>query len=319
VVSPLISVVLPVYNGACYLRESVDSVLAQGFSEFELIVCDDGSTDDSRAIIRSYSDPRLRLRSHLRNEGLFPTLNQLLSEARAPLVRLWAQDDRMKPGCLAKEWEFWKAHPEIGMSYCARDTIDEHGSCIGKAPVDATPTIVEPWLADQISYYWGSMPGNIATVMLRKAVFEEVGPFAAMQVSADFDLWTRITERFPIGFLREPLIDLRSHKEQLSRKSGAFLSFIREDRQIYKRLARRLPHPVQKHGRYYHLRHRTVQYLHGCLRTLAAGKLRLAWEMFAEVCREGNPVLVLFLWLATGNGRWCRPRPLYHMPSIVNR
>src|SRR5262249_19641802 len=155
----------------------------------------------------SFCDPRIRRFANCRNQGLFPTLNLASAQCRADLIRLWAQDDRMLPHCLEREVAFSERHPEIGMSYCQRYLIDGSGSRVSGPAEDGTPEVVEPWLANQLSFYWGSMPGNISTVMLRRSARDRVGPFAALRVSGDFDMWARIMEHYPIGFIREPLIE----------------------------------------------------------------------------------------------------------------
>src|SRR5262245_238256 len=110
--SPAISVVLPVYNGVPYIRESVRSVLTQTFTDFELLVWDDGSTDSTGEALASLRDPRVRRFTNGVNQGLFPTLNLAIAQCRGDLIRLWAQDDRMLPQCLEKETAFSERHPE---------------------------------------------------------------------------------------------------------------------------------------------------------------------------------------------------------------
>lgn len=313
--APAVSVVLPIYNGTRYLRESVDSVLAQTFRDFELLAWDDGSADDSRAVLASYRDPRVRAFANPANRGLFPTLNLAVRECRGGLVRLWAQDDRMLPHCLEREVEYWARHPGVGMTYCQHHLIDAVGTVVRRAPDDGTPDVVEPWLASQISYYWGSMPGNISTVTLKKSVLDRVGPFAPLRVSGDFEMWARVMEHYPVGFIREPLVELRAHAGQFSRWSGEQLNFIREDRQVLERLFERLPEPLRRHARSYHLRRRVITYVHCMMRALAAGQFRYALQVLAEVRREGNVAWLVFLWLVTGNGRWFRPEPVYRNPA----
>lgn len=315
---PAVSVILPIYNGERYLEESLRSVLTQSRADYELIAWDDGSHDRSASIAASFRDNRVRYFRNDTNLGLFPTLNLAIQQARAPLIRLWAQDDRMKPHCLQRELEFWAAHPEIGMSYCARDIIDATGQCLAPASPDATPDVVEPWLANQISFYWGCMPGNIATVMIRKDVLEKVGPFATLRVSGDFEMWTRIMEEHAVGFIREPLIELRRHVQQFSRWKEVAPDFIREDRQIFSTLAARLPAQLQCHARSYQ-RRRAVRYLHQSVRLLAAGQVALARQVFQEVRREANPFLVVLLWLVTLNGRVARLSPMYVSPTGEHR
>lgn len=90
-----ISVCMPVYNGAAHLRECIDSVLEQTFTDFELLIADDGSTDDTCAIVRSYTDPRIRLLQN--RHDYIATLNLLLDEARGRYVARMDADDLMRP------------------------------------------------------------------------------------------------------------------------------------------------------------------------------------------------------------------------------
>jgi glycosyltransferase involved in cell wall biosynthesis len=98
----MLSVILPVCNGARYLRESIASVLAQTLTDFEFIIWDDGSTDDSGAIAKSFKDPCIVCSANPTNLGLFSTLNRAISAAGSDRIRLWAQDDVMGPACLER-------------------------------------------------------------------------------------------------------------------------------------------------------------------------------------------------------------------------
>src|SRR5262245_11144313 len=132
--TPLVSIVLPVYNGSRYLHSSIRSVMDQTMRDWEFIIWDDGSSDTSAAILNDYaSDPRVRLHSHSSNKGLFETLNAAISVSRGRLIRLWSQDDIMKPDCLEAEANFNESHPDIAMSYCQYDVIDAGGVLIRPA------------------------------------------------------------------------------------------------------------------------------------------------------------------------------------------
>src|SRR5690606_28349147 len=135
---PAISVLLPVYNGGEYLMQSVQSVLDQQYENFELLIVDDVSTDGSREWLLTLNDPRIRLFLNNRNMGLFPNLNLMADEARSSLLKLWAQDDRMKQGCLAEFVAFHQSHPQCGYSYCKRDLINERGDVITQEVQDDT-------------------------------------------------------------------------------------------------------------------------------------------------------------------------------------
>ncbi len=303
---PAVSVLLPVYNGAAYLRQSLQSVLAQSWPDFELLVCDDASSDGSADLLTECRDPRVRLSRHTRNLGLFATLNELVGAARAPLVRLWAQDDVMKPACLAREQRFWAEHPGLGLSYCAYDIIDGAGRHVRTVTDGAMPPVLEPWRATQLLFHWGCITSNISTVTVRRSVFDAVGPFAPLRVSGDFEMWARVARAYPFGFLNEPLIDLRLHRRQLSAAVSSTLAFIRENRPIYEDLAGRLPPPLRPRAAA-HRRWRSMQYFHAGLRAFLAGHFATGRAILTEVARDNHPVSAALLWLLTVNGRRGRP------------
>jgi len=109
--APVISVLLPIYNGAPYLVEAIDSVLNQTWKDFELIVINDGSTDDSAAIVHGYDDPRIRYYEH-ENIGLAATLNRGIDLAVGEFIARQDQDDISKPERFARQIVYLTAHPE---------------------------------------------------------------------------------------------------------------------------------------------------------------------------------------------------------------
>jgi glycosyltransferase involved in cell wall biosynthesis len=309
---PRVSVILPVYNGETYIKNSLESILIQSYKNFELIIGDDGSKDNTLKIIESYKDNRIKLFKHNVNQGLFKNLNHLIAEAESEYIRLWAQDDIMKPECLEEEIEFHQQHPEVGMSYCQRDIIDEHNQVLSPALKDNTPEIVSSNLANQISFYHGSMPGNIATVMLKKSVLDNVGLFREdMRVSGDFEMWVRIMEHYPIGYIHKSLIKLRSHPNQFSRRRGIYLAFIQEDREIFTTLIKRLPPDILDHARQYMRWHHYTQYVHSMFRSFLAGDLETAVKIFQEISKFESILVITCLWLITGNKRWWVKKPKY--------
>ncbi len=109
--TPIVSVCMPMYNASSYLRECIDSVLEQTFTDFELLIADDGSTDDSVAIVKSYADPRIRL--ICRQHDYIATLNCLIDEARGKYIARMDADDVMLPSRLQRQVAYMDAHPEV--------------------------------------------------------------------------------------------------------------------------------------------------------------------------------------------------------------
>jgi glycosyltransferase involved in cell wall biosynthesis len=310
---PFFSVVLPVFNGEKYLRQSIESVLSQDEADFELIIWDDHSNDESPLIVGSYEDPRLRYFANSKNLGLFKTLNLGIKEAKGEWIRLWSQDDVMKSNCLRSEAAFIQKYPVVGMVYCAVDTIDESGNTTLPAPWDPTPDIVDSELAAQIMFFHGSIAGNIANVLLRRDVLTDVGLFDEdMKISADFEMWVRISSTYPLGHIREPLVDLRNHSGQLSRARGSFVTSMGEDQSIYRALIARLPAEIVNYSYRYHRWRRGPMYWHHAVRCLLSKDLRNASGAYQTVKRLGiNPVLMAGFWLLTANQRLYRMKPRY--------
>ncbi len=120
--SPVVSVLIPVYNGARYLAATIESVLSQTFGDFELVISDDASSDDSLAIIRSFNDPRIRLVTNTRNLGFGGNWNRVLGEARGEFIKLLPQDDLLHPECLARQLDALRGRPatQVALVFSAR-------------------------------------------------------------------------------------------------------------------------------------------------------------------------------------------------------
>lgn len=129
---PLVSVIMPVYNGEKYLAEAIESILAQTFTDFELLIVDDGSTDDSAAIIRSYEERESRIRFFQlpRNMGMADARNHGIAAARGDYIAGMDCDDISLPLRLEKQVNFLLAHPEIGGVGTCADVVDEDATSL---------------------------------------------------------------------------------------------------------------------------------------------------------------------------------------------
>src|SRR5688572_768328 len=121
---PLISVLMPVYNAGPYLKESIESVLAQTYDNFEFLIINDGSTDSSEKEILSYNDVRIHYVKCETNSGLIATLNQGLALATGKYIVRMDADDICRPQRFEKQVRFMENHPEIGICGCCADVID---------------------------------------------------------------------------------------------------------------------------------------------------------------------------------------------------
>ena len=229
-----ISIILPVYNGIKYIKQSVNAVIDQQFTDFEFLIVDDCSTDGCWEYLQGLNDKRITLYRNEKNKGLFYNLNFLIEKSRSPLIKIWTQDDVMYPDCLKEIIAFHYLHPEIGFSYTERHYIDANSRLLEIRPVDNTAEIVTTALHTQIAFTTGSIAGNICNVTINKKVLDRVGPFnESMKISGDFEMWVRLAKDHPIGFINKYLVQFRNHKEQLSGQEKYLIYHLKEDLQVY--------------------------------------------------------------------------------------
>ena len=194
---PLISVLLPAYNEAKYLRRAVDSILAQTYKDFELILLDDGSTDETWEIIEEYDDPRLR-KVRLDRRGFTAALNHGLSISRGEYIARMDADDESLPERLAKQATFLNTHPEIsivGTAYYKYDAL-RNEQFIRRHPS------TDQEIRQAMALYHPICHG---TVMFRKNVINKIGGYGDLPTASDLELWLRAARYFKFANLNEPL------------------------------------------------------------------------------------------------------------------
>jgi hypothetical protein len=203
---------MPVYNAARFLASALDSILSQDFGEFECIVINDGSTDQSPSILEDYQrrDARLRV-VHQRNVGLVDTLNRGVAMSRAPLVARIDADDVCLPGRFKTQMQYFLGRDDLAVLGGQIQLIDEEGRLLRLVDYPAGGEELEALLRI------GSPVAHPA-VMLRKAAVEKVGLYRqAFTHAEDYDLWLRLHEAgYAIENLMVPLIGYRQHSENVS-------------------------------------------------------------------------------------------------------
>ncbi len=197
--TPAVSVLMSVRDGAPWVREGVESVLAQTAPDLELIVIDDGSTDETPAVLASFRDPRLRVERQP-PAGLTRSLNRALSLARAPLLARLDADDLALPERLARQQAFLDAHPEVGLLGTGAREVDAGGREIG---IVSPPSEDAPIRRALIR----SNPFVHSSVMMRRSVLEQAGGYdEALSVAQDYDLWMRMSRITRLANLPAPLV-----------------------------------------------------------------------------------------------------------------
>lgn len=213
---PLVSVVIPCYKQAHYLPEAIESVLAQTYPRYEVIVVDDGSPDDTAGVARRYPQPRYVRQD---NKGLSAARNTGLARCTGTLVVCLDADDRLTPEALASGLASLTMHPECAFTAGHHRLIDAAG-----APV--VPQVSRPEVGGD--HYRELLRGNPfwcpATVMYRRWVFETVGAFSTTLRSAeDYEFYLRVARQFPICTHHTVVAEYRIHDSGMSRNAGRML------------------------------------------------------------------------------------------------
>jgi len=173
--------------------------------------------------------------------------------------------------------------------------IDENGFEKENDKVDNTPEIISTELHSRIAYYTGSIAGNIANVCIHKKAFEKVGLFnESMKISADFDMWVRIAEFFPVGHINQKLIKLRDHSGQLSRNEKYYLNHVKEDLIVYRKLNFYSDSKTKKYGKVMMRNHKLLFYFTLMIKAFLKCQFLLSIKYFILLLRYDN-LLILFI------------------------
>lgn len=204
---PTVSVIIPGYNYGRFLGEAIDSVLAQTQPAFEIIVVDDGSTDETPEVARRYGD---RIRYHRReNGGVSRARNTGVQEARGEFIAFLDADDRWLPDKLARQTAVFAANPDAGLAHT--------GSRVFNQEDGATLCEFEPEPALDVHALIRCCSITASSVMIPRAVFDKVGPFDdALVGTEDWDMWLRIAAAYRVVACPGILVEYRSHGNSLS-------------------------------------------------------------------------------------------------------
>jgi glycosyltransferase involved in cell wall biosynthesis len=208
--NPLVSVVVPTYNGESFVRQTLDSIFAQTYRPFEVIVCDDGSSDGTLAILESYGD-RLHLVQQ-QNQGVAAARNRASLEARGELIAFLDHDDLWEPHMLATLVPLLVARSDVGLVYADAWIIDSASIVRGRRGSFlhyASGDVLEPLL------HGNFIP--VETTLMRAQLFRELcGCDPSLRYLEDYELCLRVARATQVGFHSEPLARYRIHERNLS-------------------------------------------------------------------------------------------------------
>jgi len=300
---PRVSVNLCCYNSEKYLDETLQSVISQTFTDWELVVVDDGSTDSTAAIIRAYIERGYPIRYiYQQNTGLGQARNTALDLSNGTYVAFVDHDDVWAPDKLARQVAVFEATPELSVVYSQCRLIDEHGRFIDRRPF---PTVLcggsmfEAILLQQCIPPW-------LTVMVRTSALREVAPFLPYGVVEDFDILLKLAHRGSFDYVDAPLASYRIHANQFSRKHDVKLN---EGLAVLDEWVGRTEYDHQRHGRMFRLARAQMFFEAGAAAMLRAGTQGEARRYFVRSWHLSRSSRPLIYWGLTWISRtWKRLR-----------
>ena len=206
--SSLISVILPVYNGADYLSEAIESILNQSYHNFELLIMNDGSTDHSKDIVNLFSDNRIKYFENDGNKGLIYTLNRGIDESNGKYIARMDADDIALPNRFKIQYEYMEQHPEIGTSGTYAEYFgDKSGEW--KYPVSN--------MEIRCRLMWGSAIIHPASIIRKSTLTQNNIKFKDQYPAAeDYKLWVDISHVSELHNIPEVLLKYRTHSQQVT-------------------------------------------------------------------------------------------------------
>ncbi len=216
--APTVSVVVKSFQHARYVRQTIESILAQSFQDFEIVITDDGSTDGTADILRSFTDPRIRLECWPENRGISTAMNATIARARGRYLAILNSDDWALPGRLRRQVAFLDSHPDIALVFGLPRPVDEDG-----LPTTAFNDFAYPLRFEAFSrrawlrhfFFHGNIL-NAPTAMIRREAYAAAGPYDPRLTNLqDYDMWIRmLMAGHQIHLLPEPLTAFRIRANQ---------------------------------------------------------------------------------------------------------
>ncbi len=242
---PTVSIAIPLYNCESHIRETIKSVLAQTYSNFELIVLDDQSTDQSADIVKSIKDPRIRYELNPERLGFFGNWNRCLDEMSGTYCKLLPHDDPMKPSCIEEQVRVLETYPDVELVHCARTIIDPAGNILARrGPRESEGVKESSDSLKRIVRSGTNLIGEPASVMFRRATMKRIGGFSdADMYSIDVEFWSRLLGEGKRYYIDKFLTSFRVWPDSASVR--LFGSQSRSMRAFFQRLAKRYPDAIR--------------------------------------------------------------------------
>jgi glycosyltransferase involved in cell wall biosynthesis len=234
--APAVSVCIPTYRGAAHIAETIESALAQTFADFELVIVDDASPDETGQVVARYRDARLRYVRSERNAGVEENWNRCLRYARGRYFKLLPHDDLIAPDCLARQVAVLEADTgeRLALVFCARRIIDSRSRVVmtRRYPGSSSGVIAARAAVRNCIRSGANLLGEPGGLLFRTALARRVGAFdASLRIVTDLDYWVRLLLHGDAYYLPERLASFRVSQGAWSVAIGAaqaaeYLAFI---------------------------------------------------------------------------------------------
>ncbi len=202
---PSVSVIIPTHNYGRFLAEAVESVLGQTFVDFELIIVDDGSTDDTAYVVKPFLKDQRISYIYQDKRGPSSARNAGIREARGEFIALLDADDVWLPSKIEKQIQMIKESADVGLVYCLAEHVDEKGGALPHVPM---PHMEHPTYKDLLHFPL-TLP---SCVLISKQIFDEVGLFdETLTAIEDANMWIRILRHHKSAYVDEVLVKIRKH------------------------------------------------------------------------------------------------------------
>lgn len=213
----IVSIIMPTYNRLAYLKEAVASVMEQTWTDWELVISDDGSTDGTREYLKSLTDPRIKVFLQPSHLGQFGQFNFLIERSSSSLIQILCDDDRFIDNTsLERVVRVWESLPQEVAFMRANHTLDAN-SKLSRFEKKILPLVVFPEQSDLLLGVFGCIPGNITNIFFRAPRVRELGLFRAeMFYAGDFELWARLGRVYPWAITQEKVAWMREHPGQVT-------------------------------------------------------------------------------------------------------
>jgi glycosyltransferase involved in cell wall biosynthesis len=212
---------MPTFNRSRLLAEAIDSVLGQTFKGFELIICDNASTDSTQLVVKSFSDDRIVYVRNDQNIGVIKNWNKALGTSRGKYVTIFHDDDLMLPENLSVKVSLLDQYAHVGMVHSNFQMIDgdgrvtQHYRSMGEGGFRELDDIEESPQALQRLLTYNAV--HVCSAVFRRECYEQLGGFTdRIRLFPDWEYWMRIASRFAVAFVSKPLIKWRSHSASIT-------------------------------------------------------------------------------------------------------